>query len=86
MNTLERRSLVEGTNGSIFTADFIKKNGELRTMNCRLKVRKHLRGGISTTAHKENLVTVYDLQAQGYRTINLETLVCIRFNKREVFV
>lgn len=54
--------------------DFVKKNGEKRTMNCRLGVTKHLRGGNSTTAHYDNLLTVYDLKINSYRTVNIETL------------
>ena len=32
------------TNGKIFTAHFIKKNGEIRVINCRLNVTKHIKG------------------------------------------
>ena len=86
MNTLERRQLIESTNGGIFSARFLKKSGELREINCRLKVRKHLRGGVSTTSHKENLITVWDLKAEGYRNINLETLLLVKFGGKEIIV
>lgn len=86
MNLQKRRTLIEATNGGIFSASFVKKNGELRRMNCRLKVQKFLQGGKSTTAHKENLVTVYDLKSKGYRSINLQTLISVKFNGSEVAV
>jgi len=59
----------------IFSAQFYKKNGELRNIHCRLGVTKHLKGG-----HKKydsdslNYLTVFDLQKKQYRTINLSTL------------
>lgn len=63
-----------GENGRIFTVDFYKKNGKLRKMNCRFGVSKYLKGGINATAHIEKYVNVFDLKAQGYRKINLETI------------
>ena len=86
MDILARRHLIEETNGSIFSALFTKKDGTDRLMNCRLKVTKFLKGGKSTTAHKPNLIAVYDLQASGYRTINLETLKSIKWKGKEVIV
>ena len=70
--TLER--LVED---QFFTVEFIKKDGTLRRMNCRLGVTKHLRGGESTVAYLPHLVPVYDMKAKAYRVINLKTLVSI---------
>ena len=71
MNIKER---IKETNGKFFSVTFTKKDGTTREMNCRLGVTKHLKGGTSNTAHKANLVTVYDLQAEGYRCINLDTV------------
>lgn len=68
------RDLLDNTQGRFFTVEFVKKDGSLRTMNCRAGVTKHLRGGTSTVGGKEYLYTVYDVQAKGYRNINLETL------------
>lgn len=65
-------------NGQIFTVVFEKKDGTMRTMNCRRGVKKHLAGGKSTIKHKPNLLSVYDMQAKGYRCINLETVVSIK--------
>lgn len=62
---------------TIFTATFTKKDGSDRVMNCRLDVKKHLHGGQNNTMHKDNLLTVYDMQSKGYRTINTDTLKSI---------
>jgi len=65
-----------GNNGRFFSVRFIKRsNGAERFMNCRLGVTKHLKGGNKAYDDKaHNLVTVYDLQAEGYRCIPLESI------------
>jgi len=64
--------------GRIFSVIFTKKDGSERKMVCRKGVVKHLRGGQSTTKHIKSLVTVYDTQAKGYRSINLKTLKMVK--------
>lgn len=63
-----------GQNGKIFTVRFTKRSdGSDRLMNCRLGVKKHLRGGSKAFDDAEHkLVTVYDLKSKGYRSIPLE--------------
>ncbi len=68
------RAILSATNGQFFTVKFVKKDGTERVMNARLGVTKHLRGGESTTAHKDNLITVFDLHKKAYRCINLDTV------------
>jgi hypothetical protein len=71
-------------NGQFFTVTFMKKNGDMRKMNCRLGVTKHLKGGKSTTDHVPRLMTVYDVKANGYRCINMETVREIKFNGNHI--
>jgi len=80
------RDLIFGqcSKGKIFTATFVKKDGSVRDMNCRLGVTAPLAGGESTTAHKDNLLTVYDMQAAGYRCINLDTVTDITISRNKV--
>ena len=66
--------VIRKTNGKFFKVLFVKKDGSLREMTCRLGVKKDLRGGKSTTEHLDNIVTVYDVLAKGYRNINLDTV------------
>lgn len=72
-----RDLLKAGENGKFFTVKFTKRStGEVRVMNCRLNVTKHLKGGekaYDDTVHR--LLTVYDIKAQGYRCIPLESLI-----------
>jgi hypothetical protein len=66
------------TNGKIFSVQFIKKNGEVRDMTCRLGVQKFLKGGKSTTAHIPNLINVCELTKQQYRCVNTDTLIKLK--------
>ena len=64
----------------IFTAKFIKKNGEERVINCRLGVTKHLKGvGMKHDPSTLNHIVVFDMQKKEYRTINVDTLVELKF-------
>lgn len=64
---------------AIFTAEFVKKDKTSRKMNCRTGVTKHLNPNPSRQKPDmpTNMLTVYDLQAKGYRHINLETVTKI---------
>ena len=61
----------------IFKAKFVKKNGEVREMNCKLGVKKHLKHGINVN-NRDRYLTVYDMKSEGYRNINLNTILEIR--------
>jgi hypothetical protein len=65
------------SNGKIFSVEFIKKDGSRRLMNCRLGVIKHLKGG-SSTLDPEKYITVYDLQSEGYRAINKDSIINVK--------
>lgn len=79
------REVIQKTRGKIFSATFIKKDNTRRRMVARLGVRRALRGGERTyDPAKYNLVCVYDMEAQDYRSINLETLEEVRFGREVV--
>jgi len=61
-------------NGRIFGVKFLKRTtGELRTMSCRLGVKKFLRGGqLAFCPAEKQLLTVFDMVAKGYRSIPLD--------------
>jgi hypothetical protein len=71
--------------GRIFSATFIKKDGSIRKINCRLGVVKALRGGaLKYNAEAINNLVVWDLKIKDYRTIPLDKLLTLRYNKKEV--
>lgn len=68
------------TSGKIFTASFVKKDGTTRKMHCRCNVKKHLKGGKAAYNFTEHgLLSVFDIDKMEYRSINLDTLMYIKF-------
>ena len=45
MSNKQKREILQTTKGKFFTVEFVKKDGTLRKMNCRLGVAKDLKGG-----------------------------------------
>ena len=85
INTDKAKELIIKTNGQIFSSLFIKKNGEHRLINARLKVTKHLKKEAKPRPYepsKYNLITVFDMQKKSYRMINLNTLQTLTINKK----
>ena len=64
------------SDGRIFSVEFIKRStGELRTMTARIGVKKHLNGGYkSYNPGQHNLLTFFDMDAKGYRSIPVEAI------------
>ncbi|SFV90183.1 hypothetical protein MNB_SV-4-1299 [hydrothermal vent metagenome] len=70
--------VIHDTQGRIFSATFIKKDGSIRQMIARIGVSKNQKGGTNGASAKNNLVTVYDMAKGGYRMINLKTLLTLK--------
>ncbi len=64
---------IDSLNGKFFTVKFIKKNGDERVMTARTGVKKYLHGGVSRNSNP-NHVIVFDVNARGYRTVDLENV------------
>jgi len=65
--------------GRFVGLDFIKVEGQARSLNGRLGVRKHLKGGVSTHASDARpYLVVYDVKTRGYRAVNLATVSAVR--------
>ena len=85
METMSSLQMVErARDGKFFTVEFIKRTtGELRTMRCRRGVRRNLTGkGMAYDALSYALMTVWDVDKGGYRSIPLDRLVRLRMGKR----
>ncbi len=78
MTKSKAKSLIEQTKGKFFTVKFVKKDATVRTMTCRLGVKKYLHGG-HTKVDQNDFLTVYDIAARGYRNINLSTVQEVHF-------
>jgi hypothetical protein len=66
---------------NIINVKFIKKDGSLRSMNCRRKVISHLNGGRDTTRHIECILNVFDMIKKEYRKINTNNILNMTINK-----
>ncbi len=83
INRIQAQELINSTNGKIFSVTFMKKDGTIRDMTCRLGVTKHLKGGtLRFDPSERGLVTVFDLESKGYRMVNIETLISLNTKGR----
>jgi len=74
--------------GRFFTVTFIKRTtGEVRIMNCRQRVNKHLVGGVCSYSFREKgLVSVFDMGKMAYRSIPIDGIRTIRVNDEDLEV
>jgi hypothetical protein len=70
------------SDGSLFSIEFVKRTtGETREMLCRTGVKAHLKGGVKKFDDREkNLLTVYDVQKNGYRSIPLDAIIRVKIH------
>ena len=79
--------LINKSNGRIFNVTFKKKDNSIRVMNCRLDVRKHLKGGdLAYNPSLRGLKSVFDMQKGEYRMINLDTIKRLSINSEHYIV
>jgi len=84
MSDIEQiKKILLHSKGKFFSVKFTKKDGTLRKMVCRTGVKSYLKGGVNTTGHIPNLLTVFDVQKQEYRNINMATLQSARVEGKE---
>lgn len=73
--------------GGFVSVDYVKCDGSKRTLVGRLEVRKHLKGGVNkTVALDRPYLTMYDVQNNGYRTVNLATVSKVRANHMDYVI
>ena len=76
-------SLIKDSKGKIFSCIFLKKDGSIRVMNCRLGVTKGVKGTGKPIHNESNsYLTVYDMIKKNYRVINLDTLAILAMEGR----
>lgn len=75
------RNLIKATQGCFFSITFLKKNLEQRTLTVRDGVESKLvlpKGqGSNNQELYDNLITLFDVQAGHYKSINLDTVTNI---------
>ena len=84
----ELQNIVINSDGKLFSASFIKKDGSTRDIVCRLGVKSYIKGtGKPSYALKKDnpYQLVFDFQKSAYRVINMETLFKIKFQNKTYF-
>lgn len=77
------RSIIEATNGRFFTIVYRKRDDTIRNINCRTGVVRYVKG---TGLPRKNagLITIYDVKLKGYRSININRIVAMKFAGAEI--
>jgi hypothetical protein len=71
--------------GNFFRACFVKKDGTMREITARFGVKKYLKGGeLTYNPEERGYIVVFDVEKKEYRTINMEKLIYLRYNGKEV--
>jgi hypothetical protein len=77
MNTAQIREFLSNSNNQMMTVTFTKADSQVRTINGRTGVKKHLKGGVSTIAGKDELFGIYEING-GYKCFNLNRLIEVK--------
>ena len=72
--------ILEKAGTHFLSVTFQKADASMRTLQGHLKVKKHLKGGVSAIAHKPNLVSIFDIQIGQYRCFDKTRLKSMRVN------
>ena len=81
----ETLSEIQKAENTIFSVEFIKKDGSVRTMTARLHVKKGVKGtGMAYNPIEKGLLPVWDMQKNGFRMINLKTVTKLQIKGEEL--
>jgi hypothetical protein len=76
---------IQKAENTIFSVEFIKKDGTIRTMVARLHVKKGVKGtGMAYNPIEKGLIPVWDMQKNGFRMINLKTVTKLQIKGEEL--
>jgi hypothetical protein len=79
--------MMKRTNGKLFSVSFEKRDGTMRDMVCRTGVTKGVKGtGMAYEPEDCDLMTVYDVEREGYRMVPYNSLKKLRVNGKEYTV
>lgn len=74
-------AFLQSLKGKMFGVDYVKQDKSFRSLTGRLNVTAPLKGGENKVeALDRPYLTVYDVVAKGYRTVNLDTARRLRVN------
>ena len=74
-------NIQKSVGNKIFNVTFVKKDGSIRVMNCRLNVNKHC-GNNAPTVDTNKYLVAFEMAKKQYRNINVEKILWIKFQKK----
>ena len=75
------RDIINASGGHICSVIFLKMDGTVRKMNFRRKVSKGVNGkGLKYNPSSVGNMIVYDMGANGFRTIKLDNVMELKVN------
>ena len=75
------RDIINQSGGHICSVIFVKMDGTVRKMNFRRKVSKGVNGkGLKYNPSSVGNMVVYDMGADGFRTIKLDNVQSLKVN------
>jgi hypothetical protein len=78
-NPIDYQNLIEESQGKFFIVEFTKKNGEFRRLLGRTGVKLNSEGnGLKFNPADRGLLSIDDVQNQGYRFVNLASITYFR--------
>lgn len=83
VHSVNLKALIRSTNGKIFRVNFIKKDGTLRKMVCRIKVRKNVNGNGHKIGLHSAVIRVFDMQKLAFRSIPLDRVLDLLIARKE---
>ena len=76
---------IQTAESTIFSVEFIKKDGTVRNMVARLNVKKGVNGnGMAYDPISKGLLPVWDMQKNAFRMINMKTVTKLQIKGEEV--
>ena len=76
---------IQTAENTIFSIEFIKKDGTVRNMVARLNVKKGVNGkGLAYDPVSKGLLPVWDMQKNAFRMINMKTVTKLQIKGEEV--
>ena len=76
---------IQTAENTIFSVEFIKKDGTVRNMVARLNVKKGVNGnGMSYDPIAKGLLPVWDMQKNAFRMINMKTVTKLQIKGEEL--
>jgi hypothetical protein len=86
LNLVNLRELLMTSGGTFVGITFTKKDGSVRNLNGRLFVSKGVKGTGMKLGLGSPMIRIYDVKADGFRTVNLQTTKSLRLFGMEYLV